>query len=108
MQDAVDPQLAAAAGMGAGEHRHPRGDEDLVVDGGAVQVGVRPDQHGVADHERVVGTTPEQRVLHHEDVGADHHRTEVAGEDRTGEHAGPAPIVTSPVTTAEGAIHASG
>ena len=69
---------------------------------------MRPDQHGVADHERVVGTTPEQRVLHHEDVGADHDRTEVTGENRTGEHAGPGSDRDVAGHHGRGAIQASG
>jgi hypothetical protein len=105
VQDAVDPQLAALAGVGAGEHRNPRGDEDLVVHGGAVQVGVRPDQYGVAHHERVVGTTSEQRMFHHDDGRS--RSPPVAVRTAPASTRDPAPIVTSPVTTAAGAIQVS-
>ena len=49
MQDGVDAEFAAVAGDGAGEQRRARGDEDLVLDGGAIDVGVWSDEHGVAD-----------------------------------------------------------
>ena len=57
------------------------------VDGGAVQVGVRADHHGVAETERVLRTAPQQRVLHHHHVGADGDRAEIAAHDRTRQHA---------------------
>ena len=50
-------------------------------------MGVRPDEHGVADRDRVVGPAAQQGVLHHDDVGPDPDRTEVAVQDGAVQHA---------------------
>jgi len=87
MRDPLAVLLVMARGTGGsragtGEHRDSGGHEHLVLDGGPVEVGVRPDQDGVPDPERVLGAAAEHGVLHHQDVGADLDPAAVPGDDR--------------------------
>jgi hypothetical protein len=38
-------------------------------------MGLRTDQHRVADHDRVLSPATQDGVLHHEDIAPDDHRT---------------------------------
>lgn len=58
MQHAVDAQLGSGACARAGKQRCAGRGEHLVVDDGAVEVRMGADQHRVADHHRMGGTSP--------------------------------------------------
>jgi hypothetical protein len=71
LDDAADPHLAACPGDASGEQGHAGGQEAAVADLRAVDMGMRPDQHIVADDDGVPSPAADHRVLHHDAAGAD-------------------------------------
>jgi hypothetical protein len=65
---------------GSGKQRGTGRDEDLVVDLRAVEMRVRSHEDRVADRDREVGSAAQQRLLHHQHVRSEGHRTSVAVE----------------------------
>ena len=87
MQDGVDAQFAAPAGDGSGEQGGAGGDENLVLDGGSVDVGVRPDEYRVAEVCGVACAAADEGVLH-DDVGTEPDLAVLGGEYGAMEDAG--------------------
>ena len=82
-------------------------DEHFIVDRAAGQVAVRPGQDVIADRERMPGRSPQHRMLHDHTVGADFHRATFVSQHRAVQQP-PGPTRTRPLSTAVGAIQASG
>jgi hypothetical protein len=75
-----------------GEQRRSGRHEHLVLDRGAVDVRMRPDEYRITEHRGMAGPAADQRVLHHHDVGPGPDLTALlGGQDRTVQHPGPLP-----------------
>ncbi len=74
------PILRTVEDHGAG------GDEYLIADRAASQVGVRAGQHVIPDHEGMPGRSPQHRVLHDHAVSADLYQAGIGAQHRAVQH----------------------
>jgi len=103
VHDGVDPHLAPVARDRAGEKRRAGREECLVFDPCPVDVGVRTDQYGVAEHGRVSGASTDQGAFHDHDVGADPDFAVFAVSTAPCRTRTRSPDLTSPQIVADGA-----
>jgi hypothetical protein len=97
-RDAAGPtHLRTVEDHGAG------GDEYLIADRAARQVGLRAGQHVIPHRERMPGRSPQHRVLHDHAVSADLYRPAIGAQHRAVQHAASGPTRTWPSSTAVGA-----
>src|SRR5919199_1827361 len=80
MHGAVDPHLGALPDTRPVEDGGPRGQEGVVPDNAAHQVGPRPHHHVVSDPRRVPLGAAHDGVLHHDAVFTYLHRPALGGE----------------------------
>ena len=71
MEHAIDPQFRSTGCDRSREQRCSGRDEDLVLYGRPIEVGMRTDEHGVPDRDRVPGSAANERILHDHDIVAD-------------------------------------
>src|SRR5215212_1004947 len=104
MHSAVDPHLGAVPDTRPVEDGGPRGQEGVVTDKAAYQVGPRPHHHVVSDPRMVPSGAAHHSVLHHDAVFTYLHRPALGGESTTPNMTRePSPTFTSPQRTAFGA-----